>query len=114
MTNRVFGRLVQFDERSRKFPIRTLLPDKPRRSYTWRVYTVLDQGAEGACTGFSVAHEAAARPKVVKNITNDIARQIYYRARELDEWPGEDYEGSSVLAAMKAGTEKGWYTVWRA
>ena len=111
--NRIFGRLVQFDERSRQFPIRALVADKPRRSYTWRVYTVLDQGAEGACTGFSVTHEAAARPCVVKGLTNDAARKIYYRARQIDEWPGENYEGSSVLAAIKAGMEKGWYTEFR-
>lgn len=111
---RIFGRLPSFDERSRNFPIRSLIPAlAPRRSYTWKVYTVLDQGAEGSCTGHAVAHEAAARPSVVKGITHATAVQIYYRARQLDEWPGENYEGSSVLAAMKAGTEKGWYTQYR-
>jgi hypothetical protein len=42
-----------------------------------------------------------------------VAREIYKRARQIDEWPGEDYEGSSVLAAMKAGQEKGWYQEYR-
>jgi hypothetical protein len=42
-----------------------------------------------------------------------VARAIYKRARQLDEWDGEDYEGSSVLAAMKAGQEKGWYKEYR-
>ncbi len=111
--NRTFDRLVHFDNRSRNFPIRALIGDKPRRSYTWRCYAFLDQGSEGACTGFATSHEAAARPVIIKGITNDTARQIYYRARQLDEWPGENYEGSSVLGAVKAGAEKGWYGEYR-
>jgi hypothetical protein len=108
-----FGRLVEFDERSRKFPIRTCVPDKPRRSYTWSCDIVLDQGNEGACTGFSVCHEAAARPVKVKGINNNVAREVYHMAQQLDEWPGDDYEGSSVLGAMKAGRQKGWYKEYR-
>ena len=93
-----FGRLVEFDERSRKFPIRALIPKEVKpRSYTWRCSTCLDQGSLPACVGFAVSHEAAARPVEVPGITNDIARQIYYRAQKLDDIPGEDYEGSSVL-----------------
>lgn len=106
---RTFDRVVKFDERSRNFAIiDTITPTTPR-SYTWRCPVNLDQGSEGACTGFAVAQEAAARPVMVKDITNAVAKQIYYRARQLDEWPGENYEGSSVLGAMKAGKEKGWY-----
>jgi hypothetical protein len=74
---------------------------------------VLDQGSTPACTGFSVAHEAAARPVVVPGITNLIGRALYERAKQLDQWPGENYEGSSVLGAIKAGAEKGWYPEYR-
>jgi hypothetical protein len=110
---RTFDRIVSFDEQSKQFPIKTLIGSKLRRSYTWRCDTFLDQGQEGACTGFGTAHEAAARPVVIKNITNDIAMQIYKRARQLDEWPGENYEGSSVLGAVKAAVEKKWYAEYR-
>jgi hypothetical protein len=110
---RKFGRLIKFDRRSRKYPIRTLIAQKEPRSYTWPCGVVLDQGSEGACTGFAVAHEAAAWPCRVWNITEKVARAIYKRARQIDEWPGENYEGSSVLAAMKAGQERGWYREYR-
>jgi hypothetical protein len=46
-------------------------------------------------------------------VTDAVAQEIYHRARQLDEWPGEDYEGSSVIAAVKAAQEKGWYPVYR-
>jgi hypothetical protein len=115
------GRLIQFDERSRQFSIRATLTTAQQfpRSYTWGIGPatglphLLDQGQEGSCTGFSVTHEAAARPKPVQNLNEGIARSVYLRAKELDDWPGSAYEGSSVLGAMKAGQERGWYSEYR-
>jgi len=111
---RKLDRIVSFDERSRNYPITALRTygSKPR-SYTWRCNINLDQGPDGACTGFAVSHEAAARPKEIQGITYDTAFAVYERAKEIDEWPGEDYDGSSVLAAMKAGVEQGWYEEYR-
>lgn len=100
-------RRVEFDEKSRKFPIMAVIPFQKPRTKTWDCKIWLDQGQEGACTGFAMAHELAARPIVVRNVTDDLARQIYQRARQLDEWPGEDYSGSSVLGAVKAVQEMG-------
>lgn len=111
--DRKFGRIRQFDPRSRGYAIRSLLPAKAPRSYTWHCHVVLDQGNESSCTGMAVSHEAAARPVEMSGITEHIATEVYHRARQLDDWPGEDYEGSSVLAAMKAGQERGWYKEYR-
>ena len=114
MTDRKFGRIIRFDEESRKFSVRALLPEtvKPR-SYTWRCDLNLDQGALPACVGFSVAHEAAAWPIAVRGINNALALQVYYEAQILDDYPGEDYEGSSVLGGIKAGKKRGWYGGYR-
>lgn len=101
------GRLPQFDPRSRAFPIRTLLPERPRRSYTWRVGVNLDQDDQGACVGFGWAHELAARPVVVAGITDADGFAIYREAQKLDAWPGEDYEGTSVLAGALAVRARG-------
>lgn len=111
--NRVFDRRVKFDERSRNFPIRALITQREPRSYTWHCKVCLDQGNESSCTGHAVAHEAAARPVEVQGVTHALAVEIYNRAKQIDEWPGENYEGSSVLAAMKAGMERGWYKEYR-
>lgn len=108
-----FDRLVEFDERSREYPIRTLVTGKARRSYTWSVPVALDQGQEGACVGFGWAHELAARPKVVEGVTNALGFSIYHRAQQLDVWPGEDYEGTSVLAGAKTVMELGYLKEYR-
>lgn len=122
VSERTFDRLPSTDPHNADFPMRAILPVMPARTRTWR-YLQLDQGAEGACTGFSVTMEAAASPVPIfgdprwhrdaTQAANDIARNVYHRARQLDEYPGEDYDGSSVLGAMKAGVERGWYTEYR-
>lgn len=105
-------RIVEFDETSREFPIRTLVPKKPR-SYTWRCDAWLDQGREGACVGFSWSHELAARPKPVGGLTDDFAHAVYKRAQKLDQWPGETYSGTSVIAGAKAVQELGYVGEYR-
>lgn len=114
--DRRLDRIPFHDERSRNFPLRAMLTtaqQKAPRSYTWSCAYFLDQGQEGACTGFAVTHEAGARPVVAKRLSAAVAQDVYHRARELDDWPGENYEGSSVLGAIKAGKEKGWYGEYR-
>ncbi|HEV2125529.1 MAG TPA: C1 family peptidase, partial [Chloroflexota bacterium] len=78
------------------------------RSYTWRCGPHLNQGAEGACVGFAFAHELAARPVPVADVTNEMARSIYFDAQRIDPWPGgaypgasPTYEGTSVLAGVQ-------------
>ena len=112
--DRRLGRILQFDPAVRNFPIRPTLPPIAKgRSMTWFCTTYLDQGNVGACVGFALCHEAIARPDVRPNVSHTTAMQVYKRAQELDPWPGTDYEGTSVLAGMKAGVEQGWYQEFR-
>lgn len=72
----------------------------------WEV-PILDQGQEGACTGFglaTVANYLLRRRKVVADPNPVSARMLYEMARRYDEWPGEEYSGSSARGAMK-----GWH-----
>lgn len=107
------GRLPEFDPKSRNYPIRSLVGEKPLRSYTWSVGVFLDQDDTPACTGFAGAAELAARPQVVPGVADDWGQRFYQRARQLDQWPGEDYDGSSVLGVVKALQEDGWYSGYR-
>lgn len=75
--------------------------------YLKRKVPVLDQGQEGACTGFglaTVANYLLLRRKVVPDPTRVSPRMFYELARRYDEWPGENYSGSSARGAMK-----GWH-----
>lgn len=72
----------------------------------WEV-PVLDQGKEGACTGFglaTVANYLLRRRKIVPDPKPVSAGMLYEMARRYDEWPGESYSGSSARGAMK-----GWH-----
>lgn len=73
---------------------------------------ILDQGQEGACTGFALAaviNYLIANQKTrlpgEHGINGVSPRMLYEMARRYDEWPGERYEGSSARGAMK-----GWVT----
>ncbi len=67
---------------------------------------ILDQQREGACTGFALA--------AVINLLNSTRgkryrvspRMLYEMSRHHDEWPGNDYSGSSCRGAIK-----GWYAM---
>ena len=103
------GRLIEFDERSRSFPIRaTWPPGKQPRSYTWSCAFHLDQGSTSSCVGHAWAHEVAARP-AVDSVDSALAMRLYHRAQQLDPWPGAepDYYGTSILAGAKATQEEG-------
>jgi hypothetical protein len=68
---------------------------------------ILDQGSEGACTGFglaTVAHYLLRTHRVGRDATVVSPYMFYDLARRYDEWAGESYEGSSCRGAMK-----GWY-----
>jgi hypothetical protein len=99
--DRTFDREQQFDERSRKFSAVAHFTHTKVRSYTWRCDAWNDQGAEGACVGFAWSHELAARPSVIPTTAAD-GFKIYKHAQKIDEWVGENYEGTSVLAGVKA------------
>lgn len=91
-----------------------LAPASMVEDYIARYYRVgppLDQKREGACTGFGVQNFLNAAP-LMSNGTNADAQKLYYRARQIDEWEGEDYDGSSVSAATRAAMELGKVSEW--
>lgn len=117
--NRVFdARPDRIDYRDRPYqpPLVSLperFPDPEIISKHLPSYTkhglILDQGEEGACTGFGLAaminyllwRGSIGTRRKVERVS---PRMLYHLARTYDEWPGEDYEGSSCRGAMK-----GWH-----
>ena len=90
-------------------PLVNVPSERPINTWLRRDVPVLDQGREGACTGFGLAatinyllwrkayFEGGSAVRVSP-------RMLYQLARIYDEWPGEDYDGSSCRGAMK-----GWH-----
>lgn len=64
---------------------------------------IRDQGREGACTGFAACAVINYLNQERRADLQVSARMLYEMARKHDEWPGEEYEGSSLR-----GVIKGW------
>ena len=110
--SRIFDREVRFDEKSRNFPIRSLLSGGRLSNKIWKCVHHLDQGQEGACVGFAWTHELNAVPYQIRVVTNT-AKTIYYAAQQWDQWAGTDYDGTSVLAGAKAVQSLGFMDEYR-
>jgi len=80
---------------------------------------ILDQGSNGACTGYALAtiinyllwkklvsenYDEFLKNPSSFNIKRVSEKMLFNLARIYDEWEGEDYEGSSCRGAMK-----GWH-----
>lgn len=68
---------------------------------------ILNQGQEGACTGFALAAVINFLRAKQKRTAIVSPRMLYELARRYDEWPGEAYEGSSARGAIKAWAKHG-------
>lgn len=69
-------------------------PDRLTDYGTW--WKHYDQGSEGACVGF-----ASSRMQTIRNRRKYDGFWLYHEAQLVDEWPGEDYDGTSVRAGME-------------
>jgi hypothetical protein len=99
-------------------PVRSLpeqCPDNELVSRHFPAYAkqklILDQGNDGACTGFGLAcvvnyllWTKQGAPGGKRGFDRVSAEMLYQLARRYDEWPGEQYEGSSCRGALK-----GWH-----
>lgn len=80
---------------------------RPLKEYQAAQVPILDQGTEGACTGYGLAtvvNYLLRTRKQAPSSTIVSADMLYRLARRYDEWPGENYDGSSARGAMK-----GWH-----
>lgn len=139
MTTRTFDARPSADPRNEDFPIRPLLGPvgaTRQRRKLWRRGAVLDQGQEGACVGHGVVGEGialpvpvhwgrgsvshawtamytdAAQPEIPRD-AQAAAFALYRAAQRVDEWPGEEYDGTSVNAGLKVARSLGLVAGWR-
>ncbi len=70
--------------------------------------TILDQGQEGACTGFGLAATINfLLDRQGQSSFRVSACMLYEMAKRHDEWPGQDYEGSSCRGAIRGWVNMG-------
>lgn len=98
------GRLVQKDHRNSQYPMPRVQTVVRRRM--WNAAEVLDQRDTPQCVGYAGWGWLAGGPVV--NQPKFTPEQLYLWAQDNDEWPGNDYEGSSTLGLMKALRAKGY------
>lgn len=129
---RGLGRLPSVDVRDKAFPIRAMIsealpvltPDQEKAKVRgYRMWydgsPFLDQGNWPACVGYAWAHWLAAGPtrNLIAGRTEYAAaiyaKALYKAAQQIDEWPGEDYEGTSVRAGVKVLRDEGYVTEFR-
>lgn len=98
------------DPRSREYAARALMRHPvPVQDRLWPTGPVLDQGSDGACVGFATAAASNVLEAIDGGsdwLTGSDAATMYARAQEVDDVPGRDYVGTSVLAGMATGTER--------
>lgn len=106
--NLKWGRLYKADSRDRKFLMHPDMKKAERVPYRyWYIGQPLDQRDTPACVGFSGYKYLTSGP--VRNIKLPFSpNRLYVYAQENDEWPGEDYQGSSVRGLFKFFNKEGY------
>ena len=96
------GRLYAPDERDKRYPLKALVPPvvapMPYYKY-WNPGPILDQGQKPHCVGYAWKLWLQASP--IRQARRLDSSKIYGEAQLEDEWPGEDYDGTSVRAGAK-------------
>lgn len=111
------GRLHIPDERDKKFLLKAALPLEEAGvtyKYWWPNGWWGDQGNTPQCVAYSWCHWLAEGP-ITQNSTFFGSSpldpvQVYTEAQKVDEWPGEDYDGTSVRAGAKILKSLGYIT----
>jgi hypothetical protein len=99
--NKGLGRIMAIDSRDASHQLRSLLATvhvEPRTKY-WPTGAILDQGDKPHCVGYAWCQFIQSAPLMTRRRVDPIA--LYRDAQRVDEWPGENYAGTSVRAGAK-------------
>ena len=98
------GRLPAKDDRDLKFQLKTITKIPVSGiipvSKTWVPGPVLDQGDRPYCVGYAWRQFLTSSP--IRTKDGQSADIIYHTAQTMDEWPGTNYDGTSVRGGAKA------------
>lgn len=105
------GRRASTDHRDRNY----LLPHRPeaaqREHRYWATKPPLDQGDTPQCVGYAGYQWLTSYP--ISNVPKFTPTDLYHQAQLADEWPGENYDGTSVRGLFKALKNDGYVSEYR-
>lgn len=115
------GRLYIPDERDTDFPMSAALPEEASERtyrYWWAGGWWGDQGHKPQCVAYSWLHWLEDGPTTHPDRTPGAdplvdPTDVYNRAQKIDQWPGENYDGTSVRAGAKILREEGLISEFR-
>jgi len=112
------GRVPAEDPRDRGFMMAAILPKAApeiTKRFWWASGWWGDQADTPHCVDYSWHHWLADGP-----ITHTPKKgplwtpgEVYHEAQRVDEWAGEDYDGTSVRAGAKVLKRRGWIGTYR-
>lgn len=108
-----FGRRIAHDLRDANYRasvhVKPLAQQNDRTQYWFKnpLHLPLDQGYTPQCVAFSAETLLYCGP-IVNQARNPDPHALYHIAQVLDEWAGEDYDGTSVRAGQKALQQLGF------
>jgi hypothetical protein len=100
------GRIYIPDERDKSFPMSSIIPKATpgvTHRYWWPSGWWGDQGYTPHCVAYAWLHWVEDGPITHNVVAPPVINpaQLYNEAQLVDEWPGEDYDGTSVRAGAK-------------
>ena len=113
MTPRRFGRIHAPDPRDASYPMRALLPAVPS-TRTQRYWSATgwwgDQKDTPECVAYAWLHWLEDGPVPQRSAPPPIILPdvLYHDAQDRDEFPGTNYDGTSVRGAVKALVARGF------
>ncbi len=112
MSEKGLGRIYSPDDRDLNYPLSALLPQKATNitRRMWRSSTYWgDQGSASQCVAYAWVHWIHHAPLTFPG-KNPVINQteLYKEAQKIDEWPGENYDGTSVRAGAKLLQDRGF------
>jgi hypothetical protein len=101
------------DDRHRLSAVAAAVVVPDRQTFYWPTARAMYQRNYPRCVGYGWTAWRRAAPVMVRGIGDAYAIQLYEDAQRVDEWPGEDYAGTSVRGGAKVlerdGILKGGY-----
>lgn len=107
------GRIHIPDQRDQKFMMKSVLPKKASDRtfrYWWSDGFWGNQLNTPQCVGYSWSHWLEDGPVTQNHKASPVLHptHIYHEAQKVDQWPGENYDGTSVRAGAKICQQNGY------